>query len=366
MDFSGAIAQTREMVLAELAPKVPGLSVAVAAGGEMVWSEAFGWANLEAQRPATTETRFRIGSVSKPLTAAGLALLVERGQVDLEAPVHKYLPDFPPHHAETTIRMLAGHITGIRNYRGTEAVSKRAYPNLRSGLKIFEDDPLESPPGTKFSYASYNYNVIGAVMETVTGQDFPAYLEENMIKPLGLAHTVPDRTGVPDPQRAQFYETGADGQFFIAPPVDLSFVWPAGGYLSTAEDMARFGLAHLRPGFLKPESLKLLFTPQRLSSGAPITYGVGWIVNGPLALHGGDSMGGTAMLVLHPASRTVVAFATNGGQGWLLNGIRRGRIPKEAERYLFRKDVLALKITKVFALLFKKTTSPGSDGNEAA
>ena len=289
--LSDAILRAREIVQAEWAVKVPGLCVAVAVDGALVWSQAFGCADLEKQVAATPATRFRIGSVSKPLTAAGLALLVEQGKLDLDAPVQKYIPDFPQKDGQITTRLLAGHLTGIRNYRGLEAVSNKPFPNLRSGLKLFEDDPLEAAPGTKFSYCSYNWNVIGVVMEAAARQYFLSYMEDNVIKPLGLTNTCPDLAGVSDPQRTQFYETDPSGRFSVAPPVNLSFVWPAGGFLSTAEDLVRFGSAHLKRGFLKPESLRLLFCSQMTSAGTPTHYGVGWFVGRDVLHHGGDSIG---------------------------------------------------------------------------
>jgi CubicO group peptidase (beta-lactamase class C family) len=141
--------------------------------------------------------------------------------------------------------------------------------------------------------------------------------------------------------------------------VDLSYCWPAGGYLSTTEDLARFGSAHLRPGFLKPESLKLLFTSQATATGKLTHYGLGWFVGRDILFHGGDSMGGSSILLLLPAARTVVAIASNGGQGWLLNAIRRGRAIKGAERFLFKKEAIAQKIAKSFAPLFTKSGQPG-------
>jgi len=278
-------------------------------------------------------------------------LLVERGQLDLDAPVQKYIPDFPQKNGIITPRLLAGHLTGIRNYRGVEATSNRPFSNLRSGLKVFEDDPLEAPPRTKFSYASYNWNILGVVMEAAAQQDFLGYMDDHVIKPLGLDNTPADRAGVVDAQRPQFYETGPAGKFFAAPPVDLSYCWPAGGFLSTTEDLARFGSAHLQPGFLKPESLKLLFTSQATDAGILTHYGVGWFVGRDILFHGGDSMGGISILLLLPAARTVVAIASNGGQGWLVNAIRRGKVNKEAGRYLFKKEALAHNIAKVCAVL---------------
>lgn len=343
------ISQAQEIIQSEWAARAPGLCVAVSVNGDTVWSQAYGFADLERQIPATTTTRFRIGSVSKPLTAAALAMLVERGQLDLDAPVQKYIPDFPQKDGVITPRLLAGHLTGIRNYRGTEAVSNLPYPNLRSGLKIFENDPLESPPGTKFSYASYNWNVLGVVMESAAGRDFLACMNETVIRPLGLDDTIADRAGVEDAQRTQFYEADPAGKFLVAPKVDLSFVWPAGGYLSTAEDLVRFGAAHFRPGFLKPESLKLLFTPQKTLAGASTPYGIGWFVVRDVWHHGGDSIGGMATLLMLPSARVVVAIVGNSGQGLLQNAIRKGRAPEEARQFLVKKDVVAHKIARLFA-----------------
>lgn len=350
-ELSSAISKARETLQAEWASRAPGLCVAAAINGEIAWSEAFGFADLEKQIPATTATRYRIGSVSKPIAAAGLALLVERGQFDLDAPIQKYLPDFPQKDGVITPRLLAGHLSGIRNYRGKEFLSNKPFPNLRSGLKVFEDDPLESPPGTKYSYASYNWNTLGAAMEAATGQDFPAYIAENVLKPLGLADTVPDRVGVDDPQRAKFYEANHEGKFIAGPPVDLSYCWPGGGYLGTAADMARFGAAHLRPGFLKPESLKLLFTSQTTTDRKPTGYGIGWIISKRTLSHSGGSIGGISMLLLVPVARVAVAIACNSGPVVLNAAIRKGSATEEAKRLVIHPKETTSKIAAIFTQL---------------
>ena len=114
--LDAAIARAREIVATKLAPAVPGLSVAVGVDGAIVWSEGFGYADLAAKKPVTRDTRFRIGSISKSIAAAGLMLLVERGQLDLDAPVQKYVPDFPvKKEGVITTRLLAGHLAGIRH-----------------------------------------------------------------------------------------------------------------------------------------------------------------------------------------------------------------------------------------------------------
>lgn len=348
-ELSERISKARETLQAEWVSRTPGLCVAVSVNGEIVWSEAFGFADLEKQIPVTMATRFRIGSVSKPIAAAGLALLIERRQFDLDAPIQKYLPDFPEKDAVITPRLLAGHLSGIRNYRGKESISNVPFPNLRSGLKVFENDPLETPPGTKYSYASYNWNALGAAMEAVTGQDFPAYIVESVLQPLGLTDTMPDYVGAADPQRTKFYEVDHQGKFFVGPPVDLSYCWPAGGYLSTMPDVVRFGAAHLQPGFLKPESLKLLFTSQTTADGKPTGYGIGWRISQPVVFHSGGSIGGTSMLALVPAARVAVAIAGNSGPVLFGAAIRTGKATADAKRMVIYPHETACKVAAIFA-----------------
>ncbi len=320
----------------------------MAVDGKIVWSEGFGFADVAAKTPVTPSTLFRVGSVSKSLTSVGLALLVEQGKMDMDAPIQKYIPDFPQKDAPITVRMLAGHLSGIRNYRGSEAASNKPFTSLREGLKIFENDPLEFRPGTKFSYASYNWNIIGAAMEAAAQQGFLSYMESAVFKPLGMAHTRPDLAGAIDPQRAHFYETGPDGGFITAPTVDLSHAWPSGGFLSTPEDLASFGSALLQAGFLKQESRRLLFLTQKTIDGKPTNYGVGWFV-AKIAWHGGDSMGGTSILMLDPSTRIVVSILTNRGHLAFANEngrFKRVELPKEL---LFNREKIALEISKLFA-----------------
>jgi CubicO group peptidase (beta-lactamase class C family) len=168
-----AIDAARAHVRQNLASKAPGLSIAVGRDGKILWSEGFGFADLAAHKPVTPQTQFRIGSVSKPLTAAGLMLLMEEGKIDLDADIHKYVPDYPDKGAPITTRQLAGHLAGIRHYRGKEFYSGQHYDSIQAGLKIFEDDPLLFKPGEAFSYSSYGFNLISVVMESASQQKFP-------------------------------------------------------------------------------------------------------------------------------------------------------------------------------------------------
>lgn len=206
---AAAIEQARAVALEAMGRGIPGMAAAVAVNGQIVWSEGFGFADLENRVPVWPTTKFRVGSVSKPLTAAALAQLVEQGKLDLDAPVQKYVPGFPDKGQVITPRLLAGHLAGIRHYKGDEFLIARRYNSVNESLAIFKDDPLLHPPGTKFSYSSYGWNLLSAVVEAASGRDFLGYMDENVFQRLGLRDTVADYSDVIVFGRTRFYERTA-------------------------------------------------------------------------------------------------------------------------------------------------------------
>jgi serine beta-lactamase-like protein LACTB, mitochondrial len=314
--WSGAVDRAHAIACEKLAPKIPGFALAVAVDGRIVWSEGFGYANLATKRPATPATQFRIGSVSKSLTADAVAQLYELGKLDLDAPVQRYVPTFPDKGAPITTRLLGGHLAGIRHYQGNEFLLNRRFPTVTAGLAVFQNDPLIAPPGTKYSYSSYGFNLIGAVVEGASREEFLSYMSRHVFKPLGMTHTAPDKNDSLIPNRTRFYERTGAGQFVPAPTVDNSYKWAGGGFLSTAEDLVRFGSAHLQPGYLKATTLELLFTPQHTTDGAATEYGLGWFIGTDTlghryVYHGGSSVGGTTAFGVDRDSRVVIALVTN-------------------------------------------------------
>ena len=238
------------------AEAIPGLSVAIGRGTHLIWSEGFGYSDLTHNVEVTPLTRFRVGSVSKPIAAAALGVLVEAGELDLDAPVQDYVPSFPEKRWPVTTRQLAGHLGGIRHYRGMENFSRTLFPTVLSGLAIFADDSLINEPGTEFSYSSYAWNLISAVVEGAGGEDFLGYMDRVVFDPLGMDRTVADWNGPVIPDRTRFYVADSTGQVFNAPYVDNSYKWAGGGFLSTPEDLLVFANAHLEPGFLQAETLE--------------------------------------------------------------------------------------------------------------
>jgi len=315
--YAPAISFTRTLMRAIMAESgTPGMSVAVGIAGEIVWSEGFGYADVEHRIPVWEETKFRIGSVSKPVTAAALGLLYEQGRLDLDTPVQQYVPSFPEKRWPITTRQVAGHLAGIRHYHGDEFLSGKRYDTVLEGLEIFQDDTLLFEPGTRYSYSSYGWNLISAVVEGASGENFLSYMQEHVFEPLGLHHTVADHTDSIIPQRARFYERAEDGRVLNAPFVDNSYKWAGGGFLSTPEDLVRFGMAHLGEELLKRETIEMLWTSQQTREGRETYYGIGWSVNRDggrvsMASHGGGSVGGTTFLLILPQENAVAAMVGN-------------------------------------------------------
>jgi CubicO group peptidase (beta-lactamase class C family) len=320
--WAAAAARAHAIACEKLAPNIPGFAIAVAVDGRIVWSEAFGYADIEARRRATPTTQFRIGSVSKPLTATAIVQLFETGKLDLDAPVQRYVPTFPAKGAPISTRLLAGHLAGLRHYQGGEFILNRRFATVTEGLAIFKDDSLRFPPGSRFAYSSYGFNLLSAVVEGASKEEFLAYMSRHVFQRLHMTATAPDKNDSLIPNRTRFYERRADGGYSPSPTVDNSYKWAGGGFLSTAEDLVRFGSAMLDPGFLKGATLELLFTPQRTTAGEATPYGVGWYVakdtlGHRYVYHGGGSVGGTTAFGVDRDSRVVFALVTNLGEARL-------------------------------------------------
>ncbi len=305
--------------------RVPGMAVAVFADGALVWSEGFGLADIEQQVPVTRHTRFRLASVSKLFTVAAAARLADAGALDLDAPVQQYVSDFPTHPGSpVTARLLAGQLGGIRHYRGsdfagTHNIDRTVFRNTEAALAIFRDDSLVAPPGSRYHYSTFGYTLLGAAIEGAAGEEYPVALARLVLTPLGLTSTVPDRWDAIVPNRTRFYDAaGPEGAPVNAEAVLASYKWAGGGMLSTAEEVARFGAAHLLPGFLSAPALQQLFTSQRTTGGDTTAVGLGWRIGHDLEgrvvhHHAGSMEGARSVLMVYPSAGVVVAMLANRG-----------------------------------------------------
>jgi CubicO group peptidase (beta-lactamase class C family) len=295
----------------------PGASITVMLDGRVIWSEGFGLADVEQQVPATPRTVFRIGSVSKPLTAAALGSLVQQGKIDLDAEIQRYVPSFPRKRYPITVRQVAGHIAGIRHYRDGEFENQKHFNTVLDGLSMFSADSLLFEPGTMYQYSSFGWNLISAVIESASGESFLPFMKKTVFDPAGMTHTYPEFADSIIPFRADFYSyNDSTHRMLNAPYVDNSYKWAGGGFVSTTEDLARFGQAMLTGQLLRPETVALLWTSMMTRSGKPTAYGIGWSVTSDQrgrrrVGHTGGAMGGTATLQIYPEQKLVIAILVN-------------------------------------------------------
>ena len=319
------------------------VSLAVARGSGVVWSEALGKVDLEFDVAATPGHAFRLGSVSKAVTATTAARLVSRGLLDLDAPIAYWLPDLPAHHRATTTRQLLTHRGGIRHYAPKDLdfkgpggpITQRAYANREEILALFIDDPLVEPPGTQVSYSSFGYTLASFVMEAAAGTDFVRLVKDEIALPFGLPSLAADDVLAIVPMRARGYFTAAEFEFILskkpgATPPQLdggfanmtlsnpAFCWAGAGLLMSAPDLACFGAAHLEgpQARVSARERTLLFTPLIEASDNSPPLGLGWRVDhdakGRLRWHhAGATPGGRASLVVYPELDLSIALASN-------------------------------------------------------
>jgi serine beta-lactamase-like protein LACTB, mitochondrial len=266
-------------------------------------------------------TKFRVGSISKPFTAAALGRLYQHGKLDLDAPIRRYVPSFPDKGVSITVREVGGHLGGIRGYKPNEPESQIHYPSVDSSLSRFRDDSLVAQPGTKFVYSSYGFVLLSAVVEHAAGIPYLTFMRDSVFRVLGMMNTAPDDPLVIIPGRARWYDLQPDDTYRNSEFADLSYKWAGGGFLSTPTDLVRFGTAMLHPHFLSDATLRILETSQVTAAGKPTQYGIGWFVSDSTRFikqrtirHSGGAVGSTANLLLYPDYDIVVAWAQNDGQ----------------------------------------------------
>jgi CubicO group peptidase (beta-lactamase class C family) len=272
------VKQIEALISAEMErQKIPGLSVAVVTDARVRWSNGYGLADVENNVPAKAATVYRLASVSKTITAVAVMQLAERSKIDLDAPVQKYCPAFPEKQWPVTTRQVLAHLSGIRHYKSEEEFnSARHYESIAEGLSMFKDDPLLHEPGAKMTYTTFGYTLLGCVVEGASGAKFADYVRENVFAPAGMERTRVDSVADIIPNRAQGYRRTKDGELKNSPLADNSYKVPGGGFVSNAEDLARFAVAVETYKLLKRETTEQMFTGQKTKDGKETHYGLGW------------------------------------------------------------------------------------------
>jgi len=301
--------------------KTPGAAVLVVRDGEVILKKGYGMADVEISLPNTPKTRFLLASVTKVLTAASIMQLHDRGLLSIDEPVSKYLPDFLPGN-RVKIRNLLNHTGGLPDFMSYEqAISK----------------PLEFEPGTRVSYSNIGYQMLGRIIEKVSGKSYEEYLHENFFKPLGMSSSGVDQdASLKD--RACGYLNAPEGFTSVGRNAAID-AYAAGSLFSTVEDLLLWNEALDSGKLVKPETLQLVFTPSRLSDGREAVFGLGWMIGRYKGLreihHGGDITGFSTEVARFPEQKFTVIVLSNIGMrppGPLPNALDLTR--KIAEIYL--------------------------------
>jgi CubicO group peptidase (beta-lactamase class C family) len=297
----------------------PGCAVAVSLNGESVFEKAFGLADLEFNVPNTPQTVFESGSVAKQFTAAAIVLLQQDGKLSLDDPVRKYIPELPDYGVPLTIRHLLNHTSGIRDWGAvmglTGAGRGERVINQDLALDVITHQrALDFTPGAEYSYSNSGYNLAAIIVERVSKQKFPAFVEERLFKPLGMKNSSwRDDYQRIVPGRAQAYSRQGTGPWRL----DMPFmnVYGNGGMLTTVGDWMKWN-AMLDSQSLGAPLVNALETRGVLNDGRKITYALGIAVRKYKGLkdvsHGGSTAGYQTFLVRYPDNKVSVGVLCNG------------------------------------------------------
>lgn len=313
-----AAARTADQLLAALREVngVPGLGAAVWQDGRIVWTGCAGWRDLEARLPVQSDTVFRLASVSKVYAATLAARLAEQGRLDLDAPVQQYLPWLGERWAPLSVRQLAAHAAGLDHYTAADQLlGKRHFGNGRAAVRWFIERPLLAAPGTRYTYSSWGYTLLGAVLEGATGASFIELLR----------HELPGHAVYQDPADAgasvsKLYRIdGGDSQALVGD--DMSYTVPGGGLSASAAAVAGFAGNLIAGRVVRSATWTAMREPYRLADGTnagerDYAVGLGWRVGrdpdgAAIAHHAGVTTGARSVVVLWPEERIAASLLSN-------------------------------------------------------
>jgi CubicO group peptidase (beta-lactamase class C family) len=285
-------------------------TVLVVDGDRVLLDKGYGMADLEWGNPNAPDVKFRLGSLTKQFTATLVLLLQQDGKLKIEEPVSKYLPDVPKTWEKITLANLMGHTSGIPSFTSMKefGVWRMSPHTTGEELALFKDKPLDFDAGSKFDYSNSNFEVLGAVIEKVSGKKYGDLLKERIFDPLGMKDTGLDSDELILPKRAQGYMPGPGG-IVLARSESMTVPWAAGSIYSTTGDLLRWEHGLFGGKVLNADSLKAMTTPGKGD------YGLGvFIANKDgvkVVSHGGGIEGFNTHLAYAPDRRIAIVVLSN-------------------------------------------------------
>lgn len=320
---AGADALDRLIVQTMRASHIPGMSVAVLDHGHVVKLRGYGFADLESCVPATENTLFGVGSISKQMTAVGVLTLVRDGKLSLDDPITKYLPEGKGVWDAVRVRHLLTHTSGIPDIYGDDPKfpsmhpDRTASPSTPDLVKQFAKGKLNFAPGENWAYSNTGYILLSVIAERISGEQFPAFMHERVFVPLGMSSTRNYSPTELIPGRGTPYHIDEKGEATHGPFISDAFSrWGDTSLMSTAADMSRWAQALGHDKILPPALWQEMLTPMRLQDGTPYPYGFGvmlsQVLNNRLWAHTGTfKVGYSADVLDFPDRPLIVAALSN-------------------------------------------------------
>jgi len=322
---------------------VAGVACLIVSNGTPVVQFFSGSANLEWPSPVDDKTVFEIGSVSKQFAAASILLLVQEGKLSVDDHITKFFTNLPVAWMNITVRHLLTHTSGLKNYDGLDGFELRQHLTQRQFIERLGAQPLDFPPGDKWHYSNSGFNMLGYIVENVSGQNYWDFLAARIFTPLGMTNTTRRDPWLVIPHRAAGYEykNGA----YRERDYDLTDLFAAGTIVSTVDDLAKWDAALAGTNLLTDASKQLWWTPAKLNSGKavsnphdgePGSYGFGWFlgtVNGHRYIgHSGVTSGFSASNETFPDDHLVIIILSNTDEG-----VFAGNLADQVARELLKK-----------------------------
>lgn len=322
--------------------KAVGVTIAIVLDGELRDVRSIGFEDFHAGVPATDLTMYRWASISKPLTSLAAFQLQGDGQLDFDADVRDYVPEFPEKAHTITSRLLMAHLSGVVHYRAMRIRTVREYntphpwDNRVLALDMFKESDLLFEPGTRYHYSTPAFSLLGAVVERAAEQRYADFVNERIAVPLGMTTLQPDRGWIDIPHRSQGYHVASSGNVVQSGDDNILWKLPAGGFISTTGDLARFGIGlcsneyevepPLEEPLLSSEGWDEFYTVQQTTSGESTRAGLGIRIGEVLGHrsveHSGAQNKTATFLIAVPSRGVAVAIMCNtSGTRWNATGL---------------------------------------------
>ena len=303
------------LLLEKYPPNAPGATFLISKNGNIIYKKAFGLANLELNVPMETDNVFEIGSMTKQFTAISILMLVEKGDLNLDDEITKFIPDYPTNGHKITIHHLLTHTSGIKSYTSLKklnTISKQDLTPLEL-IDFFKNEPIDFVPGEKFKYNNSGYVILGYIIEKITGLSYANFVEDNIFKKLKMTTSQYASNSKVIQDRASGYQNNEG--YINTREISFTLTYSTGSLMSTVSDMLKWQEALKNNNLISKETTEKAFTNYSLNNGEAINYGYGWkiktINNMRSFEHGGAIWGFKSMGVYLPDLDIYVIGLTN-------------------------------------------------------